>query len=298
MSLAHGGYKSPQARQRFLRVYYALRALSPSPDVVHDVATEFGRVRVYQHGPAGGVPVVLIHGFFMTSAMWWAQIGDLARDFTVYTIDMLGHPGASVHTTKMSTAADAARNIDAVLQGLGLGAAHLVGYSYGGWLATHTAARTPRRVATVTLIDPAATVVRLSARFWGSLALLLARPRSKQAKRAAAWITGHPAPGSPTDLLTETFVTGFDTFAAPVNTPPVRYTTDQLLQSVEVPVQVLLAGRSIHNADKAIRRLDSVVPTWRHRLWPTASHLLPAEQPDTINACIREFVSEHHSDLR
>jgi pimeloyl-ACP methyl ester carboxylesterase len=262
---------------------------------VHDVATEVGTVRVYQHGPDRGVPVVLIHGFFMTSGMWWAQVGDLARDFTIYTIDMLGQPGASLQTAKMSTPAEAAHHIDAVLYGLGLRNVHLVGYSYGGWLATHTAVHAPQRVVTLTLIDPAATVVRLSPRFWRSLALLLTYPRSRQAHRAAAWVTGHPAPGSPADLLTQLFVTGFDTFAAPVNTPPNRYTADRLLQSVEIPVQVLLAGSSIHNSERAIQRIKKVVPTWRHRLWRTASHLLPAENPEQVNACIRQFVIEHRA---
>lgn len=295
MSFANGGFKNDRARQRFSEMYDQLRRLSPPPDVVHDVATEFGTVRVYQHGPDGGVPVVLIHGFYMTSGMWWTQVADLTGDFTVYAMDMLGQPGASIQTRKMATPADSSRNILAVLDGLGLRSAHLVGYSYGGWLATHTAAHEPRRVATLTLIDPAHTVVRLCPRFWRSLALLLSRPRSKHAERAAAWVTGHPAPGSEVDLLTKVFIAGFDSFAAPSNTPPVRFPGDQLLQSVNIPVQVLLAGNSIHNAKKAIQRIESAVPAWTHQLWPGASHALPAENHTEINECIRRFVIEYHS---
>ena len=295
MSLANGGFKNERARQRFLEIYDELRTLSSPPDVVHDVATEFGTVRVYQHGPDRGVPVVLIHGFFMTSGMWWAQVGDLTGDFTVYAMDMLGQPGASMQTRTMVTPADAARNIVAVLEGLGLRGAHLVAHSYGGWLATHTAAREPRRVATLTLIDPAQTVVRLSPRFWRSLALLLSRPRSKRAEHAAAWVTGHPAPGSEVDLLTRVFVAGFDSFAAPLNTPPLRFSGARLLRSVDLPVQVLLAGNSIHHSERAIQRIESAVPAWRYRLWPGASHALPAENHTEINACIRQFATEHLS---
>lgn len=74
MSLADGGFKSTDGRLRYLTAYNELRTLSARPDVVHDVPTKFGTVRVYQHGPDGGVPVVLIHGFFLTSAMWWEQV--------------------------------------------------------------------------------------------------------------------------------------------------------------------------------------------------------------------------------
>jgi pimeloyl-ACP methyl ester carboxylesterase len=219
LGLADGGFKSADARRHYLAAYDELGALSRRPDVVHDVPTKFGNVRVYQHGPDRGMPVVLIHGFFLTSAMWWEQVAGLTSDFTVYAMDMLGQPGASIQSKTMFNPADCARSIDAVLEGLGLREVHLVGHSYGGWLATHTAARAPHRLATVTLVDPANTVARLSAKFWRSLALVSSRPRSVRAERAAAWITGHPAPGSSVDMLAGLFVAGFAAFAPPLRTP-------------------------------------------------------------------------------
>ncbi|WP_319450016.1 MULTISPECIES: alpha/beta hydrolase [unclassified Mycobacterium] len=293
MGLADGGFKSADARRRYLATYDELRAVSPRPDVVHDVPTKFGTVRVYQHGPDGGVPVVLIHGFFLTSAMWWNQVAGLTSDFTVYAIDMLGQPGAGNQSKTMFTPADCARSIDAVLEGLGLRDVHLVGHSYGGWLAIHTAARAPRRLATVTLVDPANTVARLSSRFWRSLALLLSRPHSVRARRAAAWVTGHPAPGSSIDMLAGLFVAGFATFAPPIRTPPSRFASVRLLRSVRVPVQVLLAGNTVHDSEKGLQRMQSVVPHWRYHLWPNTSHALPAEVPDEVNDCIRQFAIEH-----
>jgi len=98
------------------------------------------------------------------------------------------------------------------------------------------------------------TVARLSGRFWRSLALLLTRPNSARAKRAAAWVTGHPAPGSSIDMLTELFVAGFAAFAPPLRTPPLHFSGNRLLRSVHLPVQVLLAGNSVHDSSKAIRR--------------------------------------------
>ena len=118
LGLADGGFKSADARRRYLAAYDELRALSPRPDVVHDVPTKFGTVRVYQHGPDRGVPVVLLHGFFLTSAMWWDQVAGLTSDFTVYAMHMLGQPGASIQSKTMFNPAECARSIDAVLEGL------------------------------------------------------------------------------------------------------------------------------------------------------------------------------------
>ncbi|MGW0160217.1 alpha/beta fold hydrolase [Mycobacterium sp. NPDC003323] len=283
----NGGFKNAEARRRYLSHYDELRVRSPQPNVTHDIHTEFGTVRVYQHGPDGGVPVVLIHGFFLTSAMWWGQIADLSADFTVYTIDAPGQPGASIQTRAMFTPAQSTRAIEAVLAGLALDDVHLVGHSYGGWLATHMAARNPGRLASVTLVDPAATVAPLSATFWRSLALQ-GRPRTDRARRAAMWITGHPA-------LAEIFGAGFDAFAPPMRTPAARLISDRTLRAVDVPVQVLLAGNTVHDSERGIARMRSVVPHWRYHLWPHASHALPAELPDDVNRYIGVLVDEHRT---
>lgn len=190
-----------------------------------------------------------------------------------------------MQSKQMFTPTQAARCINAVLVGLGLHDVHLVGHSYGGWLATHTAMRTPDRLATVTLIDPAATVARLSPRFWLNLARQ-GRPDSVRTQRAAAWITGHPA-------LAQLFAAGFVEFNPPVCTPAARLISDRVLRSVGPPVQILLAGNTVHDSEKGIDRLRAVVPHWQHRLWPNASHALPVELPDEVNGAVRSFITEH-----
>ncbi|MFI5508350.1 alpha/beta fold hydrolase [Mycobacterium sp. NPDC051804] len=291
------GFKSADARRQYMTAYDEVRALSPRPDIVHDVQTNAGTVRVYQHGPDGDVPVVLIHGFFLTSAMWWDQVAGLTDDFTVYALDMLGQPGASIQSKAMFTPAACARNIEAVLEALSLRDVNLVGHSYGGWLATHTAARLPGRLATLTLIDPACTVTRLYSKFWRSFGIWLSRPRSLGARRAAAWVLGDPTAGSSIDTLAELFVEGFATFGPPARTAALHFPNDRLLRAVELPVQVLLAGNTIHDSHKALQRMRTVVPAWRYELWPDASHALSAEVPDEVNASIRRFALEHRGGI-
>lgn len=280
-----GGFKNADARSRFLRQYEEVRALSPAPDAVHDVRTRYGTVRVYRHGPDHGIPLLLIPGFFLTSAMWWAQVDGLAGEFTVYAMDPLGQPGASVQSKAIRTPEDSSRCLDATLDGLGLKHVHVIGHSYGGWLATHTAARMPGRLATLTLVDPAATVARLSARFWMSLALQ-GRPNTPRARRAAHWISGHPT-------LAELFGAGFAHYAPPIRTPTARLISDRALRSVHLPVQVLLAGNTVHVSATGVHRIRSVVPSWQYRLWPYNSHALPIERASEINDSIRCFVAEN-----
>lgn len=285
------GFRSVESRQRYLAVYDRVRALSPRPDAVHDVPTEFGVVRVYQHGSDGGIPVVLLHCFWATSAMWAEHVSALTSDFTVYTVDLLGQPGASVQSRSMKSAQDCGSCLDQVLGGLGLAGVHLVGHSYGGWTAAQTAARIPDRLASVTLIEPVNTVARLSARFWRTGALLLL-PGAERKRRTVAEILGHPAEGSLLDSVMELVMAAGSAFAS-FGTPFPRYIPDYLLESVDVPVQVLLAGHTIHDSVKGIDRMCRVAPTWGHRFWPEATHMLPCEAVGDVVACIRSFAHEH-----
>jgi hypothetical protein len=50
--------------------------------------------------------------------MWAEHIPSLADEFTVYTVDMLGQPGASMQTKPMSAANECARCMDELLDGL------------------------------------------------------------------------------------------------------------------------------------------------------------------------------------
>ena len=235
--------------------------------------------------------MVLLHCFWGTSAMWAEHVPTLTIDFTVYTVDLLGQPGASVQSRSMKSAQDCARCLDQALGRLSLADVHLVGHSYGGWTAAQTAARIPDRLASVTLIEPVNTVARLSARFWRTGALLLL-PGAERKQRTVADILGHPAPGSLLEGVMELVMAAGSTFAS-FGTPFPRYIPDSLLRSVEVPVQVLLAGNTIHDSARGLDRIRRVVPSWGHRLWPETTHMLPCEAVSDVVACIRSFAHEH-----
>jgi hypothetical protein len=66
-----------------------------------------------------------------------------------------------------------------------------------------------------------------------------------------------------------------------------------VLRAVDVPLQVLLAGNTIHDSAQGIERIKAVVPSWRYRLCPDASHMLPCELPDEVCDSVRDFAREH-----
>ena len=111
----------------------------------------------------GGAPVVLLTGAGGNAAAWFPS--RRSPGGPVFGIDMPGDANPSVARAPMAPPASCAAWLDELLGKLSDRPAHLVGMSYGGWVAMNQAIRAPERVASVTLLDPAG-LTRLDARFW------------------------------------------------------------------------------------------------------------------------------------
>ncbi|MEU3355418.1 alpha/beta fold hydrolase [Streptomyces sp. NPDC037389] len=155
-------YVNDALRDRYFAACDAVYALGATAVAETDVETSFGTTHVYRYGPDGTgdpagasrTPIVLVHGSGSCSAMWYPNTPAFSAERPVYAIDTPGDPGRSVHREPLHRPEDAARWLDETLAGLGLDRVHLVGSSYGGWLALNQAHRGSGRLASVTLLDP------------------------------------------------------------------------------------------------------------------------------------------------
>jgi pimeloyl-ACP methyl ester carboxylesterase len=102
-----------------------------------------------------GPPLVLIHGLGSARTVWKPVAPGLADAFDVIALDLPGHGETPwVEGTPMDPRS-LADSVVETLDALGAGRAHLVGNSYGGWVACEVAAAHPGRVASVTALAPA-----------------------------------------------------------------------------------------------------------------------------------------------
>jgi len=63
--------------------------------VVYEVPTEFDTVRAYQHGPAGGDPIVLVHCLYGSSPMWADQVNPVPEVSTQFAVAVGTRAGPS-----------------------------------------------------------------------------------------------------------------------------------------------------------------------------------------------------------
>ncbi|MDA0632579.1 alpha/beta fold hydrolase [Nonomuraea sp. MCN248] len=286
-----GRFVTPEARAEYERTYDQAMAALPPPAETRDVPTPFGRVRAYRFGPSGGTPLVLLHGKSATSVMWLPNLPGLAAARPVYALDLLGEGGRSEQTAPIRDAADQAAWLSAALAGLGLGTAHLVGMSMGGWLACNQAVRQPRHVASITLLDPAGALAPMPlGLILRTIPVMLPFVSRWARPRFMAWIDGTSADISADDPVARLISATMRDYR-PALPPPTRF-TDEQLRSITVPALVVVAGRSvIHDPGEAVRRAERLIPGVRAELWPEATHSIAGQFAPEVNERVLKFTA-------
>jgi pimeloyl-ACP methyl ester carboxylesterase len=135
-----------------LRPFAEVRREQPAASFV----TVDGRqVFVAQQG--SGEPVILLHGFGLSSYSWRKIMPELAKSFHVIAPDLNGFGWTERPSDPAAyTREGQERLVLGVLDALGIARAQFVGHSYGGGLTLFIASRHPERMQSMVLVDSSA----------------------------------------------------------------------------------------------------------------------------------------------
>jgi pimeloyl-ACP methyl ester carboxylesterase len=250
-----GSWVSDAAREKFMAAYERAFALWPQPCEEFDIETATATTRVHAYRPhPGGDPVVLLSAF--NAASWYPHVAALAELGPVYGIDVPGDANPSVPHALMTPPENCAAWLDELLGKLSDRPAHLVGFSYGGWIAMNQAIRAPGRVASITLLDPAG-LTKLDARFWwwlsiSGLATLTPMPLRR---RLARWLD---SPAMTQQELMQLMWAGTRGYHAEPKFPAIL--TDDQLRAITVPALLITGARSALLTPKEARDRGSLMP--------------------------------------
>jgi len=136
-------FKSPRGEADYLKAYEESMRLWPLPWDSLDLENRFGRTHVTVSGPDEAPPLLLLHGYGVSSTMWSPNIADLAARHRVHAVDVMGQAGKSVPLAPMSRRSDFAEWLASVLDALEIERARIVGMSYGGWVTLNFAIAAP-----------------------------------------------------------------------------------------------------------------------------------------------------------
>lgn len=270
------------------------------------------RLRAVAAGPAGGPPVVLLHGFPEFWYGWRHQLGPLAgAGFRVVAPDQRGYnrsdkPPRVADYTLEQLAAD----VVAVLDAIGADRAAVVGHDWGGIVGWWLAIRYPHRVARLAVLNaphPAAIRLALESSFeqlarswyvftaqipglaervaeWTDYGILTrsmrrsARPGTFADKELARYRKAWERPGAMTGMV--------NWYRAAGRYPPPRPASLR----VHVPTLILWGMRDQFLCRGLAAASADYCTAGRLIRSPTATHWLPHEEPAEVNRLLVEFL--------
>jgi pimeloyl-ACP methyl ester carboxylesterase len=259
-------WRNEAARQRFIDMEDEFwRERWPVPPTALDVDSYAGTTRVYRW-PGAGEPIVFLHGMGGTGLTWSAYVERLVgRD--LYAIDTIGDVGRSQQRAVIEDTAGLARWLAETLTGAGIERGHLVGTSYGGFLALGLAVLAPVRVASLLLIDSGGLAPFRLGRFmlWG-LPMLFGSVAPRPARRLLA--RRRPMLGDPRIMRMALHAQRNHRFKLPGAAP----FADDELRSVTAPTTVIVAAKSAPFAAQVQATRAHLIPNAKVEVIRNAHH--------------------------
>jgi len=219
-----------------------------------------------------GPPLIFIHGL-AGSFSWWRKNVDVCREhFQTYAVDLAGF-GSSRRLGRFELEASIPLLL-AWMDERGIGRAHLVGHSMGGFIAARLAALAPNRVDRLVLVDAAFLsfdpgLVRQGVGLVGALRQV---PRDFFPTLARDSMRAHPL-----SLLAATHQL-------------LRTDWSHLLSRIEAPTLILWGDRDSVTPLKIGKAIQNAIPRSELVVIERAGHAPMWDQPDIFNRILLDFL--------
>ena len=243
-----------------------------------------------------GPPVVLLHAFPLSSAMWSRQRAALSDAYRVVTPDQRGFGRSPLGSDEPSLDA-AADDVAALLDRLGLDRVVLGGLSMGGYVAMAFARRHPARLRALMLADTKASADPEAGRANREriAQAVLADPDSTVlVDDVLPALTGTTTKESRPEALAE--ITALLQAAPPASVAWAqramarRPESLDTLRGLSVPALVVVGAEDTLSPVSDAEAMAAALTDSRLEVIPRAGHLTAIETPDELTAVLRRFL--------
>jgi pimeloyl-ACP methyl ester carboxylesterase len=261
-------------------------------------------VRLHAESTGSGAALLFVHEFAGDHRSWEPQVRHFSRAYRCVTYAARGYPPSDVPAdpaaySQQRAVADAV----AVLDGLGIGGAHVVGLSMGGFTALHLALRHPDRVTSAVVAGTGYGAQPQRAESFRAECLAIAAAFEAE---GAEQVARRYAVGPARVQLQNKDPRGWAEFAAALagHSPlgaaltmrgvqaarPSLYDLRAELGRVRTPV-LLLAGDEDEGCLEPALMLKRAMPSAGLAMLPRTGHTINLEEPDGFNATLSRFLA-------
>jgi pimeloyl-ACP methyl ester carboxylesterase len=264
-------------------------------------------IKLYCEDAGAGIPVVFVHEYAADHRTWEPQMRHFSRSHRCVTFSQRGYPPSDIPDDPDKYLQDAFRDdVIAVMDGLNIDKAHIVGHSMGAATALHIGIRYPERCISVTAAgcgygssaDPkkveearaasretgkmfAEKTMEESARLYGDGATRQAH-KHKDPRGYAHFVK----------MLSEHSALGHSLTMLNLQAKrPSLWEMEADLKTFRPPLLIVVGDEDEWCVDASIY-LRRTVPTAGLAVIPRTGHTLTSEEPDKFNAALAELFAD------
>jgi len=236
--------------------------------------------------------VLLLHGAYLSKREWRAQTAGLCSRFRIIAPDLRAH-GDSGRQGRPYSVQQFARDIETLLDSLGVEHAHVCGHSLGGMVAMQLACTRPERVRSLVLAETSygtsSTRVEATLSAW-SRPLFRRASLRWQARMFAQTLSKH-TPELHAYLEEEILKYADDrgTYDG-IWDAVLAFDGRARLAGIHRPSLVVVGERN-RQTHRQGRAISSLIPGARLKVLPAAGHMLNMDQPAAFNDLLLDFWS-------
>ncbi|MGX7706603.1 alpha/beta fold hydrolase [Methylobacterium sp. Gmos1] len=262
-------------------------------------------VQLHVEEAGEGTPILFIHEFGGNHASWEPQLQYFSRRHRCITYAARGYPPSDVpESLDAYSQAIAADDAVAVLDGLGIDKAHIVGLSMGGFCTVHVGLRYPERALSLTVAGAGYGCEKEFEDYFRGVSLEVADNFETQGAREFAKIY---ALGASRVQFQNKDPRGWQVFADRLATHsdkgaamtmrgvqarrPSFYDLEDELKRMAVPTLVMVGDEDDHCLQPGIF-LKKTIPACGLSVFPKTGHTLNLEEPAAFNALVSEFLAQ------
>ncbi|MBA3283569.1 MAG: alpha/beta hydrolase [Nitrosopumilus sp.] len=137
----------------FLLISFQIHVQAQLPSAANGKWATVNGKKIYYEESGSGMPLLLIHGFGATAAIWEAYTKEFSKSYRVIAVDMPGHGRSDyMDTTNVYLHKKAAEYIIGLLDQLSIDSTHIMGTSSGGFISLYITTMRPQLAKKIVVI--------------------------------------------------------------------------------------------------------------------------------------------------
>ncbi|MDZ5711818.1 alpha/beta fold hydrolase [Jeotgalibacillus haloalkalitolerans] len=292
MADSYRGFKSKEGYELYQSAYQKVMKLWETPYQERIITTTFGDISVLECGNQDKEPLLFFHAFGFSSAEWYKCAEELADEFKLYFVDVLGEFNQSNTKEHLNEREDYIMWITELLNELKIAKVTIVGHSNGGWHALNFAILKPDRVKSLIVFSPAASIKRMNLSFYSRLLLTNLIPsESVIISQFCRWLTVKKEEGQ--ERLFKLYYLGQKHVTWEYVMTPPKLFKDHELDTLMMPVHIAV-GRDevIYDPYTLLKKAEDKIRGCKTHMFDSGGHMLPIEIPGEVSSFIKKVLAD------